>query len=292
MKKWTLLRDSLVYRDIFDKKKEKTDWANVVIAGVKAHENSVVQQKSDYITKIQASNNIGNEILSLVKNNISNIVQQYQIMYNSENEHNNTRLKNLLLENKNDLAVLMFLDIFPKEKNGALHSEIIKALYLQYPENLLVKERYQMENAPATSTAVGAIAPELAFSNPDGKILKLSDLRGKVVLVDFWASWCRPCRMENPHVTAMYQKYHDKGFEVYSVSLDRDKNSWVKAIADDKLVWPNHVSDLKYWSSEGAKIYGVSSIPATFLLDREGRIISKNLRGEALTKTLQEIFGE
>lgn len=147
-----------------------------------------------------------------------------------------------------------------------------------------------MMHSPANATAIGALAPELAFENPDGKILKLSDLRGKYVLIDFWASWCGPCRKENPNVVRLYQQYHEKGFEVFSVSLDKDKNSWIKAIEKDNLLWPNHVSDLKYWSSQGAKIYGVSSIPSTFLIDKEGRIIGKNLRGSELANKLESLF--
>lgn len=129
-------------------------------------------------------------------------------------------------------------------------------------------------NSPAGKTGIGAIAPDLAFKDPDGKVRKLSDLRGKVVLLDFWASWCGPCRRESPNVRNVYAKYHDKGFEVFSVSLDRDAASWKKAIQDDQLVWPNHVSDLKQWQSEAAAIYGVRSIPSMFLLDRDGRIVA------------------
>ena len=213
-------------------------------------------------------------------------------MFNRESEKNNKKLQDLLLANKDDIAVLMFLDNFPREKYAALHNEVVMALHEKYPDHQLVKEKYAVETSPATATSIGAIAPDLAFPDPDGNIRKLSDLRGKVVLLDFWASWCRPCRGENPHVVAMYQKYHDKGFEVFSVSLDRDKESWRRAIAADGLVWPNHVSDLKYWSSEAARTYGVSSIPSMFLLDQNGRIIAKNLRGEALSNALKQLFGE
>jgi len=195
-----------------------------------------------------------------------------------------------LLAHKTDLTVLMFLDHFPRDQYATLHKEVIKALYEQYPAQPIVAERYKIETAPATSTAVGAIAPDLAFENPEGKILKLSDLRGKVVLLDFWASWCRPCRQENPNVVKVYKQYHEKGFDVFSVSLDKDKTSWIKAIDTDGLVWPNHVSDLGYWQSQAAKIYGVSSIPATFLIGRDGRIIAKNLRGAALENALKEIL--
>ena len=142
---------------------------------------------------------------------------------------------------------------------------------------------------------VGDKAPDLVFAGPDGKTRKLSDLKGKIVLIDFWASWCRPCRMENPNVVKTYNEFKDvafkgaDGFEVFSVSLDRNKTDWEKAIQSDGLVWKNHVSDLKFWQSEAAKIYNVNSIPATFLIDGEGYIIAKNLRGGSLASSLQKL---
>jgi len=109
------------------------------------------------------------------------------------------------------------------------------------------------------------------------------------VLIDFWASWCGPCRKENPHVVNIYSKYHDKGFEIFSVSLDKDKTSWINAIAKDNLTWANHVSDLKYWKSAAALDYGVSSIPYTVLIDKKGKIVAKKLRGEALENKIKEL---
>ncbi len=139
--------------------------------------------------------------------------------------------------------------------------------------------------------AVGQVAPEISLPNPDGEVIPLSSLRGKYVLVDFWAKWCGPCRQENPNVVKMYNKYNDKGFEVYGVSLDRRKEDWLQAIEQDGLHW-TQVSDLKYWNSAAARTYNISAIPFALLLDPEGKIIGKNLRGRALEQKLEEIFGE
>ncbi len=137
-------------------------------------------------------------------------------------------------------------------------------------------------------TAVGNVAPDFTQNDPDGKPVKLSDFRGQYLLVDFWASWCGPCRAENPNVVAAYTKYKGKKFTVLGVSLDRDKAAWLKGIADDKLTW-THVSDVKYWDNEVAKLYGVRSIPANYLLDKSGKIVGKNLRGSALEEALAKL---
>lgn len=141
---------------------------------------------------------------------------------------------------------------------------------------------------------IGDLAPELEFKNPEGKSIKLSSLEGRYVLIDFWASWCGPCRKENPNLVNAYEKYKKatfhkgKGFEIYSVSLDTDKAKWQAAIDKDDLSWKYHVSDLKGWSSAAAKLYKINSIPKSFLLDPNGKIIAKNLRGMKLHTTLDK----
>ncbi|MCE7062887.1 TlpA disulfide reductase family protein [Dyadobacter sp. CY343] len=137
---------------------------------------------------------------------------------------------------------------------------------------------------------IGQEAPDFTLNSPEGKPVALSSLRGKYVLIDFWASWCGPCRMENPNVVRMYDKFKEKGFDIYGVSLDDNEKAWKTAIAKDNLKW-QHGSELKKWNSGVAQSYGVNAIPATFLIDKDGKIIAKNLRGPALESKLTELLG-
>lgn len=282
--------DGLFYDGKLERSKEQIAFGTRVLELIKLYTPIIADNKLDFNNQSADLKKNSAQIIQIGQDKVKAIIAGYQKIYDDENKRQNDATRRLMIQNKNNLAALMFLDNFSRDK--VLQSEVLTALHKTFPSHEAVTERYNSINTPQYRTAEGSIAPELEFAGVDGVNRKLSDLRGKYVLVDFWASWCGPCRKENPHVVSMYAKYHDKGFEVFSVSLDKTKQSWTDAIAKDKLTWPNHVSDLKGWGSEAAKIYGVNSIPSTFLLDKEGRIIAKNLRGQALTNVLQQIFGE
>jgi peroxiredoxin len=166
------------------------------------------------------------------------------------------------------------------------NSEPVKRLHSQVEE---IRKKMEARKANKTRLSIGSKAPEIALPTPQGDTVRLSDLRGEYVLLDFWAAWCKPCRVENPNLVKAYDRYHGKGFEIYQVSLDRDRDAWVKAIEKDNLDW-YHVSDLQHFQSAAAQKYNINAIPANFLLNPEGVIIDKNLRGDALQAKLNEIF--
>lgn len=182
-----------------------------------------------------------------------------------------------------------------------VYEKVLSSVKKEYPENMYVKSfdkfitnvKQQLEvqaNKPQAATN-GAEAMDIALPSPQGDTIRLSSLRGKYVLLDFWAAWCRPCRAENPNLVGTYKKYGGKDFEIFQVSLDETRDAWVGAIEKDQLGKWIHVSDLQYWNSAAAKLYGVQSIPANYLIDPSGKIIAQNLRGPALGQKLAEIFG-
>lgn len=195
----------------------------------------------------------------------------------------------LVRENMNSIASLSATKYLDQNKSIELLIALGQSLNKSWPDNKYVKD-YQGLIAELSKLPVGSTAPEITLPAPDGKPASLSALRGKVVLVDFWASWCGPCRKENPFIVSVYQKYKSKGFEIFGVSLDDNAEAWKEAIKKDGLSW-QQVSELKKWDTGAAKEYGVDAIPFSVLLDKEGKIIGKGLRGEELENKIREALG-
>jgi thiol-disulfide isomerase/thioredoxin len=243
---------------------------------------------------------IGKPEFNKVKDSISQVSKQiiedhkkYTIQFVEQNKNNlaglmalyqQVGIRQYILDPKQDLKYFEMVDSalaisIPK-------SDAVIALHAQVQE---IRRQRDIEFELNSRLGNGSPAPEIALPNPQGDTILLSSLKGKYVLLDFWASWCKPCRVENPILVKNYKKYHDKGFEIYQVSLDKSRSALESAIQSDSLIWV-HVSDLQYWNSAPAKVYSVQGIPANFLLDKNGRIIAKNLRGDALEAKLSEIF--
>lgn len=176
-----------------------------------------------------------------------------------------------------------YLNAFNKKMQTALPES-------KYTQQLALKvQAINQELAATQHLQVGKPAPDIKLNSPEGTPITLSSLKGKVVLIDFWASWCGPCRQENPNVVKMYQQYKNKGFEIYGVSLDKNREDWLAAIEEDQLAWL-HVSDLQFWNSAAAQTYNVRAIPATYLIGKDGIILAKNLRGPALEAKVAEVL--
>ena len=222
-------------------------------------------------------------------------------LYQEEVEAVMTYLKSIFEKEEGTIIPAAFIDTYASTLSYDEATELLDAkhAYMSHPIAKQVKEKFDKmiaEEEAAKKEAEKIIGqPFIDFEEPDtnGKMHKLSDYvgNGKWVLVDFWASWCGPCRGEMPNVVSAYEKYHQKGFDVVGVSFDNDKDAWVKAIKDLNMPW-NHISDLKGWNNVAAGLYGINSIPASLLIDPQGNIAARNLRGDALQNKLAEIFGE
>lgn len=198
------------------------------------------------------------------------------------------KVKEMITSMGDSFASLAAIGLLNPKNDFPFIDELIAKLNANYPgTSSIMQMKQQLDEMRALS--VGQVAPDFELPDPNGKMVKLSDLRGKYVLIDFWAAWCKPCRQENPNVVRLYNQYKDKGFEVFGVSLDRTKEDWVKAIADDQLTW-THVSDLKYFNSAAAELYKIEAIPATYMIDPDGKIIARDLRGPSLENKLAELF--
>ena len=207
--------------------------------------------------------------------------------------------------NQNPEGQQQLVEFLKKQKTGYVHYVNANILMQNSDENLELIKRLRKDFSNSMeypyakdyellfplAPQVGDTAPEIELPSLNGELAKLSSLKGNIVLLDFWASWCSPCRKENPNVVRMYNKYHEKGFDIFAVSLDKTKQAWQQAVKQDGLTW-THVSDLKYWQSAGAKRYNVHSIPQTFLIDKKGVIVAIGLRGVALEQKIIELLGE
>jgi len=220
-----------------------------------------------------------------------NKLEILKIRNQSEQLENNftKNFKKLIWNLDNSIAAFFVSDYLKIDD----HFNFWDSLILKYEKDLGYTSYYKALNEKFNRIkvlSIGQYAPEISLNDPEENQLTLSSLRGKYVLLDFWAAWCRPCRVENPNIVKMYNKYKNYGFEVFQVSLDRDKSTWINAINKDGLNELNHVSDLKFWKSDAAITYNIKSIPASFFIDPDGKIIAKNLRGPRLEKKLSEIF--
>lgn len=211
-----------------------------------------------------------------------------EIFYKMQ-EQENQMIRDYIKSHSSSLTCLALVERLDPDDNFQYFKMLDEGLMKSYPKSEFAKGFHERVSE-LSKLSVGSSAPEINLNNPDDVAIPLSSLKGKVVLIDFWASWCRPCRAENPNVVRLYNKYQSKGFEVYSVSLDKLKDAWIDAIAKDGLVWKSHVSDLAFWQSPVVKLYNISGIPMTYLIDKEGKIIGKGLRGEDLEKKLSEIL--
>jgi peroxiredoxin len=257
-------------------------------------------------SKTQDEYNILIDMNKPLSDRYSKLYQEYQVARRVNNKDLVATLEQRADSIQNEMTVIEKNYVKSHPKSFVTPSVITNLSYSMSPEELEsmlngldtsiaklppIKSLNEKLNAMKL-VAIGQKAPDFTQNDPAGKPVSLTSKVGsKLLLIDFWASWCGPCRQENPNVVKVYNEFHKKGFDIIGVSLDQSKDEWVKAISDDKLTW-THVSDLKYWGSEVAKLYAVSSIPSNFLLDEKGTIIGRNLRGEDLAKKVKEVLGK
>jgi len=270
---------------------------------------SIDPTKNYQLVKVESSSNENKQFLQFrtidefYKAKSDSIQNVYKLNNQNGNVADNAALQNswvkmdsarkneiagIVQKNPSLLSNIAFIENIGQESFPQLFELVANSLFAKFNSNVFVKEFYNRISA-AKATTIGNLAPDIIQKDTAGNIQKLSNLRGKWVIIDFWASWCRPCRAENPHMVQVYNKYNSQGLEIFGVSLDKNDVNWKQAIVADGIRW-TQVSDLKYWDAEPAKVYGVKSIPATVIINPEGKVVAKNLRGEELDKLLLSIF--
>ncbi|UKJ09060.1 TlpA disulfide reductase family protein [Solitalea lacus] len=266
------------------------DLSSITVTGSKTHDEYVKYTKlTSGINEQQKQ--LGNQYSEARKSNDKAKMDEIASKYDALDAEKSKITKDFASQNLQSYVTPFLLMQNVGDENAIEYNAMYEKFPSKIKESASAKSLKKRIDA-LLKTAVGQQAAMFTAKTPEGKDLSLKEVlsTGKYTMIDFWASWCGPCRAENPNVVKLYEKYHAKGFNILGVSLDRDGEKWKKAIADDKLTW-NHVSDLKYWQSEYAAMYGVQAIPATFLLDANGKIVGKNLRGEELAKKLEELLG-
>jgi thiol-disulfide isomerase/thioredoxin len=274
------------------------------MSGSKGSEKMVAYNKAlrNTISKLMSLNEIysqnsGNPDMSKVVQSLDSMAQQYLNEINIyTKKYIDQNIKSMISLAALYQQVAPNVYVLDPVRDIKYFVKVDSSLYSQYPESAPVKalhEQVQSLISRAGATAflkAGDEAPEISLPNADGKIVNLSSTRGNIVLLDFWASWCNPCRKENPNLVKAFNQYHSKGFKIFQVSLDKTKEEWLKGIGEDNLNQWIHVSDLKYWNSAVVPLYKIETIPFNMLLDNQGKIIATNLRGEDLQKKLAELF--
>ena len=250
---------------------------------LKSIENKITNYRSEIrelnINFVEASQNRDFELVNSIQSEFDFKKNQFELS-----------LKDYLSSAKSSLAVLVTADYLDIEENLIFWETIYNNYTEEFKDNSYFKN-FENKLIKIKSISIGSVAPDIILNDTSGVPISMASLRGKYVLLDFWAAWCRPCREENPNIVENYNNYKSYGFDVYQVSLDRTKEDWIRGIKQDKLPWIN-VSDLKYYQSEAAELYNVDRIPSAFLLDPDGKIIAKHtdLRGPNLSRKLSEIF--
>lgn len=289
---------------------QNKSWA-LVLKGGAVSVNSTFEDVYKYnVTGSEDSKQLAAYIEKLgeTQKSLQEISQQFQQMQQSGNA-NQQQLMQLQLQYQKKVSFLQnytvnFVDtvqspyvalfgasLLDIRQNGATLKKVIDRIENQVPNSPFIAD-FKAKLKEANRLAIGTKAPNFTLKSHKGEQFSLYDMDAEYVLIDFWASWCKPCRIENPNLVKTYKEYKDKGFEVFSVSLDKNMQRWASAIQQDNLTWKFHGSELQGWSCPVAKTYNVSSIPATFLVDSEFNIVAKNLRGNALDQKLAEVFGE
>ncbi|UPS90724.1 TlpA disulfide reductase family protein [Bizionia sp. M204] len=266
-----------------------------VVSG--SHENDIFNQFKNISNPIRAKNqSMGQEFMAAQKAGdslkMTAIQEKFKMLVDAANQEN----RDLIKKNNDVVTSAAILENMLMTKN--IEPAEAKPLYDNFTEsvkNSRIGKSINEMLSSAMATAIGSMAPEFTAPDPDGEMIALKDIRGKVTIIDFWAAWCAPCRRENPNVVKVYEKYHEKGLEIIGVSLDgtprqKDaKGEWLAAIEKDGLTW-HQVSNLQYFNDPVAKQYNIQSIPATYILDADGKIIAKNLRGSALEAKMAELL--